>query len=67
MSERLPSYGGQAVLEGVMMRGANSVAIAMRAPDHAIVVHKESLGEIPARIKTAANQDSTARPRRAGE
>ena len=31
------SYGGQAVIEGVMMRGAKSVAIAMRAPDGEIV------------------------------
>jgi uncharacterized protein YqhQ len=43
MSERLPSYGGQAVIEGVMMRGAQSVAIAMRAPDNGIVVHTETL------------------------
>jgi uncharacterized protein YqhQ len=27
----LPSYGGQAVIEGVMMRGTLSCAIAMRA------------------------------------
>jgi uncharacterized protein YqhQ len=43
MSERLPSYGGQAVIEGVMMRGAQSVAIAMRAPDNGIVIHTEPL------------------------
>jgi uncharacterized protein YqhQ len=46
MSERLPTYGGQAVIEGVMMRGANSVAIAMRAPNDEIVVHTEPLGRI---------------------
>jgi uncharacterized protein YqhQ len=46
MAERLPTYGGQAVLEGVMMRGANCVAIAMRAPDHQIVIHKEPLGAV---------------------
>ncbi len=44
MSEsRMPTYGGQAVIEGVMMRGARSVAIAMRAPDQKIVVHTENL------------------------
>ncbi|MBN2550172.1 MAG: DUF1385 domain-containing protein [Anaerolineales bacterium] len=43
MTERLPSYGGQAVIEGVMMRGAESVAIAMRAPDNQIVVQSEPL------------------------
>jgi len=47
MSEpRMPSYGGQAVIEGVMMRGGNAVAIAMRAPDHQVVVHTENLSGI---------------------
>jgi uncharacterized protein YqhQ len=46
MKERLPNYGGQAVIEGVMMRGARHVAIAMRAPDGQIVVHREALGGI---------------------
>jgi uncharacterized protein YqhQ len=46
MAERMPSYGGQAVIEGVMMRGARAVAIAMRAPDKQIVIHKEPLGKI---------------------
>jgi uncharacterized protein YqhQ len=32
MSERLPSYGGQAVLEGVMMRGSRALAVAVRDP-----------------------------------
>lgn len=44
--ERLPVYGGQAVLEGVMMRGRHAVAIAVRAPDQSIVVHTEPLGAI---------------------
>jgi uncharacterized protein YqhQ len=42
----LPTYGGQAVIEGVMMRGGQSVAIAMRAPDGSIAVHTESLSGI---------------------
>jgi uncharacterized protein YqhQ len=46
MSERLPTYGGQAVIEGVMMRGAQGVAIAMRAPDNQIVIHTEPLSGI---------------------
>ena len=33
-------------MEGVMMRGLHSAAIAMRAPDHEIVVKKETLGGI---------------------
>ena len=43
---KLPTYGGQAVIEGVMMRGGESVAIAMRAPDKQIVIHQEQLGSI---------------------
>jgi len=30
---KLPTYGGQAVIEGVMMRGKQNAAIAMRVPD----------------------------------
>lgn len=43
---KLPTYGGQAVIEGVMMRGKQNAAIAMRAPDESIVIHQEKLGEI---------------------
>lgn len=43
MKESLPNYGGQAVIEGVMMRGSMGVAIAMRAPNHEIVIHTEKL------------------------
>lgn len=43
---KLPTYGGQAVIEGVMMRGKQSMAIAMRAPDESIVIHKDTLGKI---------------------
>jgi uncharacterized protein YqhQ len=46
MTEKLPTYGGQAVIEGVMMRGLQAVAIAMRAPDREIVIHTENLGGI---------------------
>ncbi len=34
-------YGGQAVMEGVMMRGRKTVAIACRRPDGQIVVYEE--------------------------
>lgn len=43
MEERLPSYGGQAVIEGVLMRGTRFIAMAMRAPDGDIVMHEEEL------------------------
>jgi uncharacterized protein YqhQ len=47
MEERtLPTYGGQAVIEGVMMRGKSAVAIAMRAPDNSILIHEEKLSGI---------------------
>ena len=46
MEDRIIAYGGQAVIEGVMMRGQKAFAIAMRAPDGQIVVHEERLGEI---------------------
>jgi uncharacterized protein YqhQ len=41
--EKLPSYGGQALIEGVLMRGAHAVAAAMRGPDGKIVIHSEAL------------------------
>lgn len=44
--ERLPMYGGQALIEGVMMRGQHAVAAAMRAPDGTITVHTEPLSGI---------------------
>lgn len=44
--ERLPSYGGQAIIEGVMMRGSHAVAAAMRNPDGEITVEVEELPAI---------------------
>lgn len=46
MEDRIITYGGQAVIEGVMMRGQRALAIAMRAPDGSIAVHQEKLGSI---------------------
>jgi uncharacterized protein YqhQ len=37
------NYGGQAVMEGVMMRGSKTVAVAVRQPDGEIVLHTEEL------------------------
>ncbi len=39
-------YGGQAVIEGVMMRGKEWLAIAVRRPDGEIVVEKEKIKSI---------------------
>ena len=46
MPEKLQSYGGQAVIEGVMMRGAKAVAMAVRTPEGKIELHTEVLGGI---------------------
>ena len=43
---RMPSYGGQALMEGVLMRGSKTLAAAMRAPSGEIVVQTEELGKI---------------------
>ena len=37
------NYGGQAVIEGVMMRGRKAFAVAVRAPDGSIAMHSEPL------------------------
>ena len=36
-------YGGQAVIEGVMMRGARHMAVAVRDPSGRLVIHDEPL------------------------
>ncbi|NIQ94608.1 MAG: DUF1385 domain-containing protein, partial [Desulfuromonadales bacterium] len=37
------NYGGQAVIEGVMMRGSKALAVAVRNPQGEIVIHTEPL------------------------
>jgi uncharacterized protein YqhQ len=39
------NYGGQAVMEGVMMRGSKAMAVAIRAPNGQIVVRSEPLNQ----------------------
>jgi uncharacterized protein YqhQ len=46
MEDRIITYGGQAVIEGVLMRGQKAMAIAMRAPDGQIVTHREELAGV---------------------
>src|SRR5687767_15144133 len=36
-------YGGQAVIEGVMMRGRRTMAVAVRAPNGKVILHTEEL------------------------
>lgn len=46
MDDKLVNYGGQAVIEGVLMRGRKTWAIAMRSPDGSIVTKSELLGGV---------------------
>jgi uncharacterized protein YqhQ len=39
-------YGGQAVIEGVMMRGTRSMAVAVRAPSQQIVIHTQPISPL---------------------
>lgn len=43
---KMPSYGGQALIEGVLMRGKHGVAAAFRTPDGSILIDKEPLSGI---------------------
>ena len=41
-----PTYGGQAVLEGVMIRGQSHVAIAVRRPNGAVAIQRRPLSSL---------------------
>ena len=45
-TEQRPTYGGQAVLEGVMIRGQTHMAVAVRRPNGAIATHLRPLGSL---------------------
>lgn len=49
MNNKYP-YGGQAVIEGVMMRGPDYRAIAVRRPDQTIVVDQKQVGSLTRRV-----------------
>jgi uncharacterized protein YqhQ len=42
----MPTYGGQAIIEGVMMRGAQVCAMAVRTPDQGIVIETKQLHQV---------------------
>ncbi len=46
MAEKRIYYGGQALIEGVMIRGPKTMAAACRRPDGTIIVKAESLGGV---------------------
>ena len=45
------AVGGQALIEGVMMRSPNYMAMAVRTPDHRIVIRKKTFNSIVRRFK----------------
>lgn len=50
--QKLPSYGGQALMEGVLMRGTRHAVAAMRGPDGKIqTVHEELSGIYKTRLR----------------
>ena len=46
MTCKRPNVGGQAVIEGVMMRGTDKVAVAVRKPDGEIAVDVNPVNSI---------------------
>lgn len=44
-------YGGQAVIEGVMMKGLDRLAVAVRKPDDSIVVQKRNIKPLSQKYK----------------
>lgn len=40
------AYGGQAVIEGVMMRGPKRIAVAVRRPDGEIAIHQQEIKSV---------------------
>lgn len=51
MSEQPALYGGQAVIEGVMMRGPKLLAIAVRRPDGEIAIRQEEVTSVTQRYR----------------
>jgi uncharacterized protein YqhQ len=46
MADKRIYYGGQAVIEGVMIRGPRTMAIACRKPDGDLIIRSEPLGGV---------------------
>ncbi|MBR0277464.1 MAG: DUF1385 domain-containing protein, partial [Clostridia bacterium] len=40
------SIGGQAIIEGVMMKGPKEIAMAVRKPDNEIIVEKRPVSSV---------------------
>lgn len=39
-------YGGQAIIEGVMIRGRRTISLAVRRPDGSVATHSEGIGGV---------------------
>ena len=52
--------GGQAVMEGVMMRSPNSFAVAVRRPNNEIVIKEDVWRSLWDRLKRPRRWDSMA-------
>ena len=50
----MPTYGGQALIEGVLMRGNRNAAAAFRAPDGQITSPSAMLGGLLGRLNASA-------------
>ena len=53
MSAQPANYGGQAVIEGVMIRGRHTIALACRKPDGGIYRYREPLDSLLVRSRIA--------------
>jgi uncharacterized protein YqhQ len=49
--EALAYYGGQAVIEGVMMRGTDTWAVAVRRPSGEIYLERHATSDLPRRVR----------------
>ena len=54
---RYATIGGQAVIEGVMMRNGNDYAVAVRKPDQTIEVKKDQYIGLNARMAYEEDPD----------
>jgi uncharacterized protein YqhQ len=58
-----PYVGGQAILEGVMMKGGNKIAMAARRPDGKIVVKEQAYKTRASRFPLLLSGDSSSSSR----
>lgn len=50
-TKKKTSIGGQALIEGVMMRGPEDIAIAVRKPDSEIIIEKKKVSSVTKKYK----------------